>query len=95
MSVSSHKQSSTDNLSYLIKVRHAYYLLWKDFIKAYSNAHVFKWSLWWAFATCGYLQVISYIQLLWGNAVKFSEHNAEDYIHYNGAIEAVYTIIGN
>lgn len=28
-----------------------------DFLSAYQNAHILKWSLWWALATCGYLQV--------------------------------------
>lgn len=28
-----------------------------DFVLAYQNTHVLKWSLWWAMATCGYLQV--------------------------------------
>lgn len=28
-----------------------------DFVLAYQNTHVLKWSLWWALATCGYLQV--------------------------------------
>ncbi|XP_058797969.1 thiamine transporter 2-like [Phymastichus coffea] len=89
LSISSHRASNV-TLPFYAKVRHAYFLLWEDFIKAYSNKHVVKWSLWWAFATCGYLQVISYIQLLWEDAVL----NSPDIkIIYNGAIEAVYTII--
>jgi hypothetical protein len=36
----------------------AHYYLWKDFTSAYTNLYVLKWSLWWALATCGFLQVI-------------------------------------
>lgn len=80
--------SSRLNISLIYKVKKAYILLWKDFLGAYSNSHVIKWSIWWSFSTCGYLQVISYIQLLWKTAVL-----PEDKI-YNGAIDFLYTIIG-
>lgn len=80
--------SSRINISLIYKVKKAYILLWKDFLGAYSNSHVIKWSIWWSFSTCGYLQVISYIQLLWKTAVL-----PEDRI-YNGAIDFLYTIIG-
>ena len=40
-------------------------LLLSHFKNAYTNAIVVKWSLWYAFALCGYLQIISYIQVLW------------------------------
>lgn len=73
----------------LLKLKNAYFLLWKDFLRAYTNIHVAKWSLWWAFATCGYVQVASYIQLIWESAVE-----GKDVQIYNGAVEALYTIIG-
>ncbi|XP_012278659.1 thiamine transporter 2-like [Orussus abietinus] len=84
-------QNNTNNQkrsSFTLKLRRAYFLLWKDFLKAYSNVHVVKWSLWWAFATCGYLQVINYIQLLWQEIVQ------KDQNIFNGGVEAAYTIIG-
>lgn len=59
-----------------------------DFLSAYRNAHVLKWSLWWASATCGYLQVTSYIQMLWQVTA------AKDQQLYNGVVDAVYTLIG-
>jgi thiamine transporter 2/3 len=37
--------------------RKAHYYLWKDFSTSYTNLYVLKWSLWWALATCGFLQV--------------------------------------
>lgn len=94
LSTLSHRISNARTISFFVKVRHAYYLLWVDFVKAYTNYHVIKWSLWWAFATCGYLQVISYIQLLWENAVKSNKEIPDDFVLYNGAVEAAYTIIG-
>ncbi|XP_011875260.1 PREDICTED: thiamine transporter 2-like [Vollenhovia emeryi] len=70
------------------KIRNAYALLWKHFVQAYTNYRVVKWSIWWALATCGYLQVINYMQLLWQTAVK-----SDDKI-YNGAVDFVYAIVG-
>ncbi|KAJ8686769.1 hypothetical protein QAD02_022563 [Eretmocerus hayati] len=92
-SSSSHDPSSSEDTTLLIRVRHAYYLLFQDFIKAYTNGHVVKWSLWWAAATCGYVQVITYIQLLWMNAVETKNQDTGDHTIYNGAVESTYTII--
>ncbi|XP_014218184.1 thiamine transporter 2-like [Copidosoma floridanum] len=92
LSTSPRKLSSVDESSFVAKFRHAYHLLWEDFIRAYTNRHVIKWSLWWAFATCGYLQVISYVQLLWKNAIEYQRDPGGPDI-YNGAVEAIYTII--
>lgn len=91
--LSSQKIITADNnnvkKSFLKKIQIAYFLLWKDFLKAYTNLHVFKWSLWWAAASCGYLQVVSYSQPVWQTAV----HDKQ--IIYNGAVEAIYSIIGS
>lgn len=38
--------------------KNAHYYLWKDFTSAYTNLYVLKWSVWWALATSGFLQVI-------------------------------------
>ncbi|XP_066587362.1 thiamine transporter 1-like [Prorops nasuta] len=70
------------------KIRNACKLLWTDFWSAYTNVHVIKWSAWWAFATCGYLQVATYMQLIW---IDIAKDRAEI---YNGAVDAMYTIIG-
>ncbi|XP_011497226.1 PREDICTED: thiamine transporter 1-like [Ceratosolen solmsi marchali] len=91
LSTSLCKTSSEETGSFLIKVKLAYYLLWEDFVKAYTNTHVIKWSLWWAFATCGYLQVIMYIQLLWENALELQSSKYHGI--YNGYVEAIYTLI--
>lgn len=80
--------SPSTNISLIRKTKQAYILLWKDFLQAYSNRHVVKWSIWWSFSTCGYLQIISYIQLLWQTGVSHGDKI------YNGAVDSLYTIIG-
>lgn len=40
------------------KIHKAFFYLASDFKSAFiNNAYVLKWSIWWALATCGYLQV--------------------------------------
>ncbi|XP_026826955.1 thiamine transporter 2 [Ooceraea biroi] len=70
------------------KIRKAYALLWKHFVQAYTNYRVLKWSVWWALSTCGYLQIINFIQLLWQTAVKPGD------MIYNGAVDFIYAILG-
>lgn len=69
------------------KLKIAFVHLKRDFLQAYTNVKVLKWSLWGAFATCGYTQVLNYIQLLWSDTPGNQEI-------YNGAVEATYTFIG-
>ncbi|XP_032690025.1 thiamine transporter 1-like isoform X2 [Odontomachus brunneus] len=68
---------------------HAYALLWKHFVQAYTNHRVLKWSLWWALGTCGYLQIANYMQLLWLDTVQSNDEI------YNGAVDFIYAIIGS
>lgn len=79
---------ATSEMPLVRKIRNAYALLWKHFLQAYTNYRVAKWSIWWALATCGYLQIINYIQLLWQTTVK------EGDMIYNGAVDFLYAIIG-
>lgn len=39
------------------RLRRAYGMLWLDFKRAYSNPYVVKWSVWWAIASAGFVQV--------------------------------------
>uniref|UniRef100_A0A914XN34 Uncharacterized protein n=1 Tax=Plectus sambesii TaxID=2011161 RepID=A0A914XN34_9BILA len=64
--------------------------LWQDFKRIYSNAFICKWSLWWALATCGTLQIGNYIQTLWGTV----QEGLNDADVYNGLTEAVTTALG-
>jgi thiamine transporter 2/3 len=64
-------------------------LFWEDFTTAFSDNYTLKWSLWWAFATCGFFQVVNYIQPLW-EALEPDSENV-----YNGAVEALHALLGN
>lgn len=44
-------------------------LLWTHFRTSYKKRKVREWSLWYAFGMCGYLQIITYVQVIW-NAIK-------------------------
>lgn len=70
------------------RFREAFRLLWTHFRCAYSNVDILVWSLWYSAAMCGYLQVISYIQVLW------TEIDNSQEVIWNGAVEAVITLLG-
>ena len=42
----------------------------RQFKKFYFTPSLLKWSLWWAFAMCGMLQVGNYVQSLWSVVLK-------------------------
>lgn len=69
----------------------AYSFLWQDFKAAFSDPYVLKWSIWWSVATCGFLQVITYIQSLWATILQSEDEKTQI---YNAAVEAAYTLIG-
>uniref|UniRef100_UPI0037E9B7E5 thiamine transporter 1 n=1 Tax=Semicossyphus pulcher TaxID=241346 RepID=UPI0037E9B7E5 len=58
--------------------------LWRDFRLCYSSRQLFYWSLWWAMATCGYLQTANYVQVLWEHVQP-----SQNFSIYNGGVEAV------
>ncbi|KAL1770583.1 thiamine transporter 2 [Sigmodon hispidus] len=61
----------------------------QDLKDCYSSKHLFYWSLWWAFATSGYNQVLNYVQVLWEDKAP-----SQDSSIYNGAVEAIATFGG-
>lgn len=63
-------------------------LLWSQFCGAYRNADVLIWSIWYAVGMCGYLQAISYVQVLW-TAID----RRENAMIWNGAVEAINTLL--
>lgn len=64
-------------------------LLWQSFRESYSSRNLIYWSLWWALATAGYVQVFNYIQLMWDHI----EPSATSSV-YNGGVEAACSIVG-
>ncbi|XP_049299336.1 thiamine transporter 1-like isoform X3 [Anopheles funestus] len=63
-------------------------LLWKHFISAYRQLPVVQWSLWWALAMAGFIQVQVYVQLLW------HEIDQQQGTLFNGGGEALLTLLG-
>uniref|UniRef100_A0A672FBU8 Thiamine transporter 1-like n=1 Tax=Salarias fasciatus TaxID=181472 RepID=A0A672FBU8_SALFA len=65
------------------------HLLWQSFKESYSSRQLIYWSLWWALATAGYVQVFNYIQLMWDHI----EPSATSSV-YNGGVEAACSLVG-
>ncbi|GAB0099077.1 thiamine transporter 1 [Sergentomyia squamirostris] len=63
-------------------------IFWVPFKRAYTNRKVLIGSFWLIFGLCGYLQFISYIQILW------SAINVKKVPIWNGAVEAGMTLLG-
>ncbi|XP_004453920.1 thiamine transporter 2 [Dasypus novemcinctus] len=61
----------------------------QDLKECYSSKHLLYWSLWWAFATAGFNQVLNYVQILWDYKAP-----SQDSSVYNGAVEAMATFGG-
>ncbi|XP_063049432.1 thiamine transporter 1-like [Engraulis encrasicolus] len=64
-------------------------LLWVDFLQSYSSSTLLSWSLWWALSTCGYFQVVNYVQPLWEKILPSKEFQI-----YNGYVETISTLLG-
>ncbi|XP_014595927.2 thiamine transporter 2 isoform X2 [Equus caballus] len=61
----------------------------QDLKECYSSKRLFYWSLWWAFSTAGFNQILNYVQVLWD--YKAPSQNSSV---YNGAVEALATFGG-
>lgn len=64
----------------------------KDFIRSYSDPYVIKLCLWWAFAFGAYVQVYTYINVLYTYVLDLNEDS--HFTLYNGAAESLNTLIG-
>lgn len=84
-----HRDAEKQALTSKSKYQNAFILMKDHFTESFSNKYVAKWSVWWALATCGFIQVQSYMQPLW------SEIHVDpgDSLH-NGTVEAVLTLVG-
>lgn len=70
--------------------RQGFNLLLKHFVAAFTSLYVVKWIFWWSLATCGYYQMLNYIQVLW--EVIDEDATGKKDSNLNGAVEAAYTI---
>jgi len=86
--------ASQKNPSIWKSLTDSFRLLYTDFIAAYSNPYVLKWSLWWALGTCGYFQVGNYIQPLWEDIKSENGTVCQDEEGLNGAVEATASLTG-
>ncbi|EDX13437.1 thiamine transporter 2 [Drosophila simulans] len=80
------EQPSTEEASQEKKVP-AWQLLWFHFRSAYTNALVIQWSLWYAISLAGFLQITTYMQVVW----KSFEN--EPTIAWNGAVDVALTLL--
>ncbi|XP_048397070.1 thiamine transporter 1-like [Stegostoma tigrinum] len=64
-------------------------MLWKTFLQCYSSWPLLCWSAWWALSTCGYFQIVNYIQILW-ERIRPSQNTQI----YNGMVEAASALLG-
>lgn len=58
-------------------------------MQCYSTPGLLRWSLWWALATCGYNQILNYVQVLWEHTEPSSNFTV-----YNGGVEAASSLFG-
>ncbi|CAI6344649.1 unnamed protein product [Macrosiphum euphorbiae] len=70
----------------------------KSMCKEYKSLYILKWSFWVITATCCFNQVLYYIQSLWESlsndeCLQSSINNCTKTSEWNGAVDAVYTII--
>ncbi|XP_058456863.1 thiamine transporter 1-like [Malaya genurostris] len=69
------------------KIISAFLLIWMHFKSSYTNLAVLKWSIWYAIAMAGYIQIIAYVQALW------SEVDPNHKAVWNAAVEATVTLL--
>lgn len=66
------------------------FTMFQDFKRCYSDKELLRWSLWWAFATCGEFQVENFVQNLWDIIYPSHKHKI-----YNGAVTAISHLTGS
>lgn len=85
------KDNQTVPLSWRQQILIFCYLFASQIKSTYSNRTILRWSLWWALATCGELQVGNYVENLWDVIYPSRKHNEEV---YNGLVLAIATLLG-
>ncbi|GJQ66880.1 hypothetical protein Trydic_g7903 [Trypoxylus dichotomus] len=80
-------ENSQESMEVREKMKQAFSVMWKHFKESYSDKYVLRWSVWWALATAGFLQVQAYIQALWQELGDYEPG-------YNGFVVTALTIFG-
>ncbi|XP_049530053.1 thiamine transporter 1-like [Anopheles darlingi] len=70
------------------QLRGAFVLLWSHFRTSFTNRSVLQWSIWYALAMAGYIQITAYVQALW-QSIDVTQPAI-----WNGAVEAALTLLG-
>ena len=81
--------TDTRETNFFAKWKSSLKTLFKAFKESYSNLTLLQWSVWWALATCGYLQIGNYVQNLW-EEIQGPDQNKS----LNGGVEAAGTLGG-
>uniref|UniRef100_A0A182QBU7 Reduced folate carrier n=1 Tax=Anopheles farauti TaxID=69004 RepID=A0A182QBU7_9DIPT len=70
------------------RMKNAFLLLWTHFRTSFTNRSVLQWSVWYALAMAGYIQILAYVQALWSSIDETQP------AVWNGAVEAALTLLG-
>ncbi|XP_052902258.1 thiamine transporter 2-like [Anopheles moucheti] len=70
------------------RLKGAFVLLWTHFRISFTNRSVLQWSIWYALAMAGYIQILAYVQALWSSIDETQP------AVWNGAVEAAVTLLG-
>uniref|UniRef100_A0A182MKJ0 Reduced folate carrier n=1 Tax=Anopheles culicifacies TaxID=139723 RepID=A0A182MKJ0_9DIPT len=70
------------------RLKGAFVLLWTHFRISFTNRNVLQWSIWYALAMAGYIQILAYVQALWSSIDETQP------ALWNGAVEAALTLLG-
>lgn len=81
-------KTSVSSPSFKQKILSAFILIQMHFKTSFTNLTVLQWSIWYALAMAGYIQVTAYVQALWG------EVDSTQQAVWNGAVEAILTLLG-
>ncbi|XP_075981330.1 thiamine transporter 2-like [Anticarsia gemmatalis] len=69
-------------------------LIYKHARAAYSRPRVLVWSALYAVALALFVQAQTYMQILWKQIQESTTDDSSTYVAYNGAVEAVQTLLG-
>ncbi|XP_053671153.1 thiamine transporter 2-like [Anopheles nili] len=81
-------QACETKVPFRTRMKDAFILLWTHFRTSFTNRNVLQWSVWYALAMAGYIQILAYVQALWSSIDETQP------AEWNGAVEAALTLLG-